>query len=121
MDGRGAGTRGGDRRTERLAAWLGAAGLRPGGDSGTFLQSFTLAPGRRLGAGSTLEAGGRTLEAGVDWTPHGGSRRGEIAGPLVFVDPQPPGGLPGKIAVPAPPRPRARAPVPPAPPAPAAL
>ena len=46
MDGRRAGTPGGDRATERLAAWLGAAGLRPGGDSGTFLQSFTVAPGR---------------------------------------------------------------------------
>src|SRR2546426_9982098 len=44
MDGRRAGTPGGDRATERLAAWLGAAGLRPGGDSGTFLQSFTVAP-----------------------------------------------------------------------------
>src|SRR5882762_10087300 len=78
MDGRRAGTPGGERATERLAAWLGAAGLRPGGDSGTFLQSFTVAPGRRLGTGSALEVGGRVLKAGVEWTPHGGSRRGEV-------------------------------------------
>src|SRR5919197_1828105 len=73
MDGRRAGTPGGDRATDRLAAWLAAAGLRPGGDAGSFLQWFTVAPGRRLGPGSTLEVNGRTLTAGTDWLPHGGS------------------------------------------------
>src|SRR5437667_154557 len=99
MDGRRAGTPGGDRATERLAAWLGAAGLRPGGDSGTFLQSFTLAPGRRLGAGSALEVGGHTVKAGVDWTPHGGSRRGEVTGALAFADDDWSGDLRDKIVV----------------------
>jgi hypothetical protein len=102
MAGRRAGTPGGDRATERLAAWLAAAGLRPGGDNGTFLQSFTLAPGRRLGAGSAFEVGGRALVAGADWMPHGGSRRGEIAGPLVFVDDAFPADVRGKIVVTAP-------------------
>src|SRR5207245_829054 len=99
MDGRRAGTPGGDRATERLAAWLGAAGLRPGGDSGTFLQSFTVAPGRRLGAGSALEVGGRTVKVGVDWTPHGGSRRGEVTGALAFADDDWSGDLRDKIVV----------------------
>src|SRR5437870_2139041 len=99
MDGRRAGTPGGDRATERLAAWLGAAGLRPGGDSGTFLQSFTVAPGRRLGAGSALEVGGRTVKAGVDWTPHGGSRRGEVTGALAFADDDWSGDLRDKVVV----------------------
>src|SRR2546425_288147 len=97
--GRRAGTPGGDRATERLAAWLGAAGLRPGGDSGTFLQSFTVAPGRRLGAGSALEVGVRTAKAGVDWTPHGGSRRGEVTGALAFADDDWSGDLRDKIVV----------------------
>src|SRR5215468_2371957 len=61
MQGRRAGTPGGDRATERIAAWLAAAGLRPGGDDGSFLQSFTLASGRRLGPASVLEVSGRTL------------------------------------------------------------
>src|SRR3989442_1299524 len=99
MDGRRAGTPGGDRATERLAAWLGAAGLRPGGDSGTFLQSFTVAPGRRLGAGSALEVGVRTVKAGVDWTPHGGSRRGAVTGALAFADDDWSGDLRDKIVV----------------------
>src|SRR2546428_653565 len=93
---------GGERATERLVAWLGAAGLRPGGDSGTFLQSFTVAPGRRLGPASTLELGGRVLKADVEWTPHGGSRRGEVSGPLAFVDDDWTGDLRDKIVVAAP-------------------
>src|SRR5204863_110792 len=40
----------------------------------------------RLGAASTLEIGARTLNTGVDWTPHGGSRGGEVRGPVTFVD-----------------------------------
>jgi len=103
MDGRRAGTPGGERATNRIAEWLAAAGLRPGGDGGSFLQSFTLAPGRRLGPASTLEIGGRALKAGVDWTPHGGSRPGEVSGVLTFVDDSWNGDLHDKIVV-APPR-----------------
>src|SRR6266850_7346116 len=99
MDGRRAGTPGGERATERLAAWLGAAGVRPAGDSGTVVQSFRMAPGRRLGPGSALEIGGRVLTPGVDWTPHGGSRPGEITGPLAFVDDEWSGDVRGKIVV----------------------
>src|SRR5437764_8205642 len=103
MDGRRAGTPGGERATNRIAEWLAAAGLRPGGDGASFLQSFTLAPGRRLGPASTLEIGGRALKAGVDWTPHGGSRPGEVSGVLTFVDDSWNGDLHDKIVV-APPR-----------------
>src|SRR5438477_11469644 len=99
MDGRRAGTSGGERATERPATWLGAAGLRPAGDSGTFLQSFRVAPGRRLGPGSALEIGGRALVPGVDWTPHGGSRPGEITGPLAFLDDEWSADVRGKIVV----------------------
>src|SRR5438132_9109688 len=99
MDGRRAGTPGGERATERLATWLGTAGLRPAGDSGTFLQSFRVASGRRLGPGSALEIGGRALAPGVDWTPHGGSRPGEITGPLAFVDDEWSADVRGKIVV----------------------
>src|SRR5947207_572326 len=99
MDGRRAGTPGGERATERLATWLGAAGLRPAGDSGTFLQSFRVAPGRRLGPGSALEIGGRALAPSGEWTPHGGSRPGEITGPLAFVDDEWSGDVRGKIVV----------------------
>src|SRR5256885_16196110 len=57
MEGRRAGTPGGERATERLATWLGTAGLRPAGDWGPFLKPFRVAPRRRLGPGSALEIG----------------------------------------------------------------
>src|SRR5689334_14921563 len=83
MEGRRAGTPGGDRATRQIAEWLASAGLRPGGDAGSFLQSFTVAPGRRLGDHNALEIGTRTLTVGTDWTPHGGSERGEARGDVV--------------------------------------
>lgn len=103
MDGRRAGTPGGERATQQIAAWLKAAGLRPGGDAGSFLQSFTLTPGHRLGSGSVFEVDGLTLKPGVDWLPHGGSRQGEVTGALAFVGDDWGGDLRDKIVV-APPR-----------------
>jgi hypothetical protein len=85
MNGRRSGTAGGELAAGRLAAWLRASGLEPGGDHGTYLQSFVLAPGRRLGPSSTLEVGGRRLAPGTDWIPHGGSRPGQARGPLLFL------------------------------------
>src|SRR5256886_15470552 len=58
MDGRRAGTPGGDRATERLAAWLGAAGLRPGGDSGAVFPTVTRGPGRPPRPGQRPPGGG---------------------------------------------------------------
>jgi len=84
MNGRRTGTPGGDRAAAKLAAWLSDAGLRPGGDNGTFLQSFVLSAGRKLGPASAIELGGRHL-ASVDWMPHGGSRRGEARGSVLFL------------------------------------
>jgi len=86
MDGRRAGTPGGDLAARRLADWLAAAGLQPGGEQGSFFQSFVVAPGARVAAGSVLKpVDGPALTVERDWTPHGGSRRGRVTGPLAFV------------------------------------
>lgn len=85
MAGRRSGTDGGDRAARQVAAWLGAAGLRPAGDAGTFLQWFVLGRARRLGPDNRLDAAGRRLAPGRDWTPHGGSRTGATAGRLVVA------------------------------------
>src|SRR6266850_3985763 len=79
MDGRRAGTPGGDLAARRLADWLAAAGLRPGGEHGSFFQSFVVAPGARVAAGSILKpVDGPALTIERDWTPHGGSRRERV-------------------------------------------
>jgi len=88
MEGRASGTAGGERAGRYLADRLAAMGLRPGGDAGSFVQSFTLSTGVVVGPGTALErlgASGRTLEAGREWTPHGGSPGGEVSGEVVFV------------------------------------
>ena len=88
MDGRRSGTPGGDHAASRLADWLAAAGLRPGGDAGSYLQSFILETSSRPGPASSLELLGpsqRRLEFGRDWIAHGGSLAGEVSGEVVFV------------------------------------
>ncbi|HZP37381.1 MAG TPA: M28 family peptidase [Methylomirabilota bacterium] len=87
MEGRGSGTPGGDRAARYIADVLARAGLRPGGEGGTFLQEFPVATIPSLGPGNRLEAAGaaRPLEAGRDWTPHGGSLAGEVTGLVVLV------------------------------------
>ena len=86
MDGRRAGTPGGDLAAHRLAEWLEAAGLRPGGERESFFQSFVVAPGARVATGSILRpVDGAALQVGRDWTPHGGSLRERVTGEIAFV------------------------------------
>jgi len=88
MDGRRAGTAGGELAARRIAEWLQAAGLKPAGDRGTFFQSFAVATGTRIGPGAALRStglGARAFELGRDWIPHGGSLPEHVTGELVFV------------------------------------
>ena len=88
MEGRRSGTPGADRAARRIAEWLQHAGLRPGGEHGTYVQPFVIERGARLRTANTLEIlspAPRGLEVGRDWTPHGGSPSGEVAGEVVFA------------------------------------
>ena len=72
MDGRGSGTPGADRAARHIADLFRAAGLRPGGDAGTYLQAFSVPTGTRLGAVNTLALRtptARTFTLGTDFTP----------------------------------------------------
>ena len=76
MEGRRSGTAGGDLAARRIADWLAAAGLRPGGDQGSYLQTFVLETSSRPGPASSLELLGptpRRLDTGRAWIAHGGS------------------------------------------------
>jgi aminopeptidase YwaD len=88
MEGRAAGTVGAERAARYLVDRFAVAGLRPGGDRGSFLQSFVIGSTVRLGADSSLTRLGASparFEAGRDWMPHGGSHRGTVRGELVFA------------------------------------
>src|SRR4030095_6395294 len=74
MEGRGSATEGGERAARYLESTLSALGLRPGGDNGTWRQSFVVRKGVRVAPGALLaHAGGAPLAVGQEWLPHGGS------------------------------------------------
>src|SRR5206468_9630204 len=54
MDGRGSGTPGAERAGQYIARVFTEAGLKPGGDNGTFFQSFPVSTGITLGNGNAL-------------------------------------------------------------------
>src|SRR5262245_65379519 len=88
MEGRRSGTAGGELGARRIAEWLAAAGLRPGGDQGSYLQSFVLETSSRPGPASSLELSAQTqrrLDAGREWIAHGGSQTGEVSGDVIFA------------------------------------
>ena len=88
MEGRRSGTPGGDRAARRIAEWLEAAGLRPGGAHGTYFQPFVIDRAARLGTANALEIlspAPRRLEVDRDFAPHGGSPSGEVTGEVVFA------------------------------------
>ncbi len=88
MEGRGSGTPGGERAARYIASVLARAGLRPGGDEGTYFQEFVVGETRRVGGGSRLSpaaAESRALPLGQAWTPHGGSASGRATAELVVA------------------------------------
>lgn len=92
LEGRGNGTKGLDRAAEYIARQFAEIGLRPGGDDGTFFQTFELTSGVRIQPGNRLvvRAGARqrVFELGKDYYPLALSSSGSLelqAVPLVFA------------------------------------
>jgi aminopeptidase YwaD len=88
MEGRAPGTPGADRAAAHVAASFKAAGLTPAGDAGTFLQSFSVPTGLRLGTPNALAMvapTSRPFDLGKDFTPLSLSADGSLTGDLVFV------------------------------------
>lgn len=84
-EGRGVDTQGIERAATYLAQHFERLGLRPGGDSGTYFQSFPQLVGRRVAPESRLTTLGRTLEVGADLAVVPGSGSGAVQGPIVFA------------------------------------
>ncbi|KQR80392.1 M28 family metallopeptidase [Sphingomonas sp. Leaf343] len=91
MHGREAGSAEYDIAAEYVAAQFYAAGLKPGGDEGGFLQKVPLVSYKAAGQGSAVwtPAGGqpRTLVFGEDYIPVANPARAEtsVSAPVVFV------------------------------------
>ena len=85
MDGRRSGSTGGDLAAELIAEWLKTAGLQPGGERGSFFQSFVVTTATHVAPGTALAVNNRMLDLDRDWAPYGGSLREAVTGDVVFV------------------------------------
>ena len=83
MEGRDTPSRGLDLTAKFLATHLGRWGFKPAGDDGSFFQRIDLRRDRADSGQTKVEYFGRTLTAGTDFLPAGGS--GNVSGPLVFA------------------------------------
>jgi hypothetical protein len=88
MDGRAAGTPGATRAADHVDRAFAQAGLRPGGDAGTFRQAFTVPTGIAPGPRNTMAVlvpGAAPLARGRDFTPLASSADGATTAEVVFV------------------------------------
>jgi aminopeptidase YwaD len=88
MEGRGSGTPGADLAAAHVAAVFKTAGLKPGGDGGTYLQPFSVPIGLRFGAPNTLTVVApvaRTLDLGKDFAPLTVSANGTATADVIFA------------------------------------
>ncbi len=89
MEGRAAGTPGGDRAAAYIAAEFRRLGLQPLGADGNYLQTFAITTGVRLGEGNRLAlefAGARKrYEVGTAFQPFGFSAEGSVRAEIAFV------------------------------------
>jgi hypothetical protein len=90
-EGRGAATQGIFRAADYIEGQFKASGLKPGGEKGTYRQSFRMQGGKALpGSGSSLKLVGPLgqqieLAADKDFRPLGFSVSGTAEGPVVFA------------------------------------
>jgi len=86
LEGRLTGTQGEQLATAYVAAYMDKLGLQPGGDNGTFFQTFEFTSGVALGKDNSLAWGERSYEAEKDYLPVSFSKTGPVdAAPVVFA------------------------------------
>ena len=88
MEGRASGTPGARRAALHIAAEMQRAGLRAGGDDGTWEQAFMVPTGIRLGEGNALRLvapSARALALGREFVPLTVSADGVLEGDVVFA------------------------------------
>ncbi len=83
MEGRDTPSRGLNTTAKFLALNLSRWGFKPAGDEGSFLQRIDLQRSRADSGQTKVEYAGRTMVAGTDYIPVGGS--GDVSGQLVFA------------------------------------
>ena len=86
LTGRGVDTPGINLARDYIATEFAKAGLKPGGDNGSYLQGFDVAVGVTVSEPSSLALrGDMPLQLNSDWTPLGLSKSDKIHAPIVFA------------------------------------
>ena len=86
LTGRGVDTQGIQLARDYIARQFASYGLAPGGDDGTFLQSFELTTGVAVKEPTALAlTASKPLALNEDWTPLGISASGKVESELVFA------------------------------------
>src|SRR5262249_18365783 len=89
-EGRGVGTKGIDLAADHIAREFAKAGLKPGGDRGTYFQNFQVSAGTRAERAPTLVLPGPlgqtiTLEPDKTFAVQRPSGSGKVEAPVVFA------------------------------------
>lgn len=87
LEGRGTGSNGIDLAAGYIAGQFAAAGLKPGGPSGTFFQEFDVAKPAKLLRDTSLAVDGSDAALALhdDFRPMGFSANGEFSANVVFI------------------------------------
>lgn len=89
LEGRETGTAGSEAAARYVARIFAEAGLRPGGDGGTYFQKFPISPKVSLGKSNyfyiSIRGKKERLVPGVDYAPLGVTEDGLRAGEMVFA------------------------------------
>jgi hypothetical protein len=84
--GRGVGTAGIELARDYIAREFASAGLRPGGDNGSYLQAFEVTTGVAIKPATRLQfGGGAELASRQDWVPLGFSASNRVETEVAFV------------------------------------
>ena len=92
LEGRLAGTEGNRKAAAYIADQMRLYGLKPGGDSGTYYQTFDFVASVKLGKsnacsleGKGIEKGKIDLKADTDFRPLGFTSNASVSGPVLFA------------------------------------
>lgn len=92
LEGRASGTDGNRKAAAYIADQMKRYGLKPGGDNGTYYQTFEFVASTKLGTAnactiqsSTFSGGHLVLTPDVDFRPLGFSSNASVSGPVVFA------------------------------------
>jgi len=80
LEGRRAGSPGETAASGYIGSEFARAGLKPKGDSGSWLQAFSIDEGRFIDSSTSFSVNGRPLAAGRDFFPLGISAAGAVSG-----------------------------------------